>query len=129
MHLLVRFRFLMIVILLSVPVLAQDKQAEATKTVDGKAAKAEKTEPADPPKAKQADKKKAKKPSPVAKKEEPQPKIGVRQIQISGDYVDLAQPAGLDPLSLLGGGPGAKRSYFKLTRFLESFSEDDDFDH
>ena len=52
MHLLVRF--LMIVILLSVPVLAQDKQAEATKTVDGKAAKAEKTEPADPPKAKQA---------------------------------------------------------------------------
>jgi protease-4 len=129
MHPSVRFRSLLMVILLSVPALAQDKQAEATKTVDGKAAKAEKTEPASPPKAKQADKKETKKPTPAAKKEAPQPKIGVRQIKISGDYVDLVQPAGLDPLSLLGGGPAAQRSFFKLTRFLDSFSEDDDFDH
>ena len=129
MHPSVRFRSLLTVILLSVPALAQDKQAEATKTVDGKAAKAEKTEPASPPKAKQADKKETKKPTPAAKKEAPQPKIGVRQIKISGDYVDLVQPAGLDPLSLLGGSPSAQRSFFKLTRFLDSFSEDDDFDH
>ena len=128
MHPSVCFRSLLMVIVLSVPSLAQDKKAEAKKTVDGKAANGEKTETASSPKAKQADKKAAKKPAPAAKKPAPQPKIGVRQIKISGDYVDLVQPAGLDPLSLLGGGPGSKRSYFKLTRFLDTFSEDDDFD-
>ncbi|MEC8434177.1 MAG: signal peptide peptidase SppA, partial [Planctomycetota bacterium] len=122
-------RFLLMVFVLSVPVLAQDKLSEATKTVDGKVAKVEKIDTADTPKAKQADKKGAKKPASALKKEAPQPKIGVRQIKISGDYVDLVQPAGLDPLSLLGSGPGAKRSYFKLTSFLDSFSEDDNFDH
>lgn len=134
MHRSVRFRSLLMVFVLSFPVFAQDEPSESTKTVDGKAAKVEKTETADTPKAKQADKKGAKKPAPAAKKpaakkEAPQPKIGIRQIKISGDYVDLVQPAGLDPLSLLGSGPGAKRSFFKLTRFLDSFSEDDDFDH
>ena len=56
-------------------------------------------------------------------------KIGVREIKISGDYVDLVQPLGLDPLSLLGGAPSKKRSFFKLTRYLETFSENDDFAH
>ncbi len=129
MHPSIRFCFLLVVIVLSVPTLAQDKQAESKKAVDGKAAKVEKTKPASLPKAKQADKKEAKKPASAAKKEAPALKIGVRQIKISGDYVDLVQPAGLDPLSLLGGGPGAKRSYFKLTQFLDSFSGDDNFDH
>ncbi len=129
MHPSVCFRFLLFMIVLSVPVLAQDKQAEGKKTANEKAAKGEKTEPADLPKAKQADKKEAKKPTPSAKKEAAQPKIGVRQIKIKGDYVDLVQPSGLDPLSLLGSSPGAKRSFFKLTRFLDSFSEDDDFNH
>ena len=110
MHPSVRFRSFLMVIVLSVPTLAQDKQAESKKAVDGKAAQAEKTEPVSASKAKQAGKKGAKKPNPAAKKEAPQPKIGVRQIKISGDYVDLVQPAGLDPLSLLGGGPGAKLS-------------------
>jgi len=117
------------VILLSVPAFAQDKQAESTKAVDGKAAKAEKAKPESASKPQQADKKETKKPAQAVRKETPQPKIGVRQIKISGAYVDLVQPAGLDPLSLLGGGPGATRSYFKLTQFLDSFSEDDDFDH
>ncbi|MDG2221721.1 MAG: signal peptide peptidase SppA [Rubripirellula sp.] len=129
MHPSVCFRFLLFMIVLSVPVLAQDKQAEGKKTANEKAAKGEKTEPADLPKAKQADKKEAKKPTPSSKKEAAQPKIGVRQIKIKGDYVDLVQPSGLDPLSLLGSSPGAKRSFFKLTRFLDSFSEDDDFKH
>lgn len=123
----VRFCFLLMVMLLSVPVLAQDKQAVEKKSVDGKATKAEKAEPVS--EAKPADKKAEKKPNSAVDKEAPKPKIGVRQIKISGDYVDLVQPAGLDPLSLLSGGPGATRSYFKLTSFLDSFSEDDDFDH
>ena len=129
MHPAVRFRSFLMVVLLSVPTFAQDKQSDSSKTVDGKAAKAEKTEPASAANVKRADGKEAKKQAPAAKKESPEPKIGVRQIKISGDYVDLVQPAGLDPLSLLGGAPGAKRSYFKLTQFLDSFSGDDDFDH
>jgi protease-4 len=117
------------VIMLSVPGLAQDKQSDSKKAVDGKAVKAEKAASASARNAQQADKKEVKKPTSAAKKAAPAPKIGVRQIKISGDYVDLVQPAGLDPLSLLGGGPGAKRSYFKLTQFLDSFSGDDDYDH
>ena len=53
----------------------------------------------------------------------------MRQINISGEYLDLIQPAGLDPLSLLGSSPGAKRSFYKLTSFLDNFAGDDDFDH
>ena len=129
MHPAVRFRFLLMVIVLSVPTFAQDRQAESSKAVNGKAAKSEKTEPVSAANGKKSDDKDSKKQAPVAKKESPEPKVSVRQIKISGDYVDLVQPAGLDPLSLLGGGPGAKRSYFKLTQFLDSFSGDDDFDH
>ena len=78
---------------------------------------------------KQADKRTEGKQAEAAKKPEPEVKIGVRQIKISGDYVDLVQPVGLDPLSLLGGSPGAQRSFFKLTSFLDRFAKDDDFDH
>ena len=78
---------------------------------------------------KQADKRTDGKQAEAAKKPEPEVKIGVRQIKISGDYVDLVQPVGLDPLSLLGGSPGAQRSFFKLTSFLDRFAKDDDFDH
>lgn len=55
--------------------------------------------------------------------------IGVRLIKISGDYVDLIQPLGLDPFSLIGGSPSEKRSFFRLTSFLDSFASNDDFDH
>ena len=129
MQLSVRFRSLLMVILLSVPAFAQGKQDEPTKKVDGKAGTAEKTDPASEPKAKKADRNKTKPRTPATKEEAAQTKIGVRQIKIGGDYVDLVQPSGLDPLSLLGGSAGATRSFFKLTRFLDSFSEDDDFDH
>lgn len=132
MQRLVHFRFLLIVILLSAPTLAQDKKTVAAKLSEGqatKAEKAEKTEEVTSPNSKQADKEQTKKPTPGAKKESPQTKIGVRQINISGDYVDLVQPTGLDPLSLLGGPPGSKRSFFKLTRFLDTFSADENFDH
>ncbi|MEC8475179.1 MAG: signal peptide peptidase SppA [Planctomycetota bacterium] len=78
---------------------------------------------------KQADKRTEGKPAEETKKPKPEVKIGVRQIKISGDYVDLVQPVGLDPLSLLGGSPGAQRSFFKLTSFLDGFADDEDFDH
>ena len=143
------FRCLLLLLVLSVPALAQDRPSEPAKPGDGKAGKTEKTEPASPPKATGANEKEATKPTPAtkkaetkkaetkkdeakkaeAKKEVTPPKIGVRQIKISGDYVDLVQPAGLDPLSLLSGSPGAKRSFFKLTSFLDRFTDDDDFGH
>lgn len=129
MRRLVRFHFLLMVFLLSVPAVAQDKQAEPKKAEQEKSAKAEKAKPAAANKSQDAEKKQASKPTNVEKKEAAPPKIGVRQIKISGDYVDLVQPAALDPLSLLGGAPGAKRSFFRLTAFLDSFSGDADFDH
>ena len=121
MHPAVRFRSFLMVALLSVPTFAQDKQSDSSKTVDGKAAKAEKTEPASAANVKRADGKEAKKQAPAAKKESPEPKIGVRQIKISGDYVDLVQPAGLDPLSLLGGAPWREAFLFQADTVSRQF--------
>ena len=129
MHASVRLPFLLMVILLSVHAFAQDKKTDETKTDAPKTATIEKKDSADQAEAKEGDKKAAKKPAPAVKKETPPPKIGVRQIKISGSYADLVQPAALDPLSLLAGGPGSTRSFYKLTSFLDSFSQDDAFDH
>lgn len=129
MQLSVCFRSLVIVALLTAATFAQDQQSEVTKAVDEKAAKTEQTNTASSSEGKEADKTESKKPAPEPKKDTPPPKIGVRQINISGDYLDLIQPAGLDPLSLLGSSPGAKRSFFKLTSFLDNFAGNDDFDH
>lgn len=115
--------------LLSVPVVAQEKPAEGAQVAEGGGAKETKEGSAKTANAKPAEKKSEVKPKAESKAEAVQPEIGVRLIKISGDYVDLVQPVGLDPLSLLGGSPGAKRSFFKLTSFLDSFSQDEDFDH
>ncbi len=115
--------------LLSVPVVAQEKPAEGAQVAEGGGAKETKEGSAKTANAKPAEKKSEVKPKAESKAEAVQPEIGVRLIKISGDYVDLVQPVGLDPLSLLGGSPGAKRSFFKLTSFLDSFSQDGDFDH
>ena len=123
------FPSLLMFTLLSVPVVAQEKPAEGAQVAEGGGAKETKEGSAKTANAKPAEKKSEVKPKAESKAEAVQPEIGVRLIKISGDYVDLVQPVGLDPLSLLGGSPGAKRSFFKLTSFLDSFSQDEDFDH
>ena len=123
------FPSLLMFTLLSGPVVAQEKPAEGAQVIDGGGVKEAKGASAKTANAKPAEKKSEPKPKAAPKAETAQPEIGVRQIKISGDYVDLVQPVGLDPLSLLGSSPGAKRSFFKLTSFLDSFSQDEDFDH
>ena len=71
MHPAVRFRFLLMVIVLSVPTFAQDRQAESSKAVNGKAAKSEKTAPVSAANGKKSDDKDSKKQAPAAKKESP----------------------------------------------------------
>ena len=119
-------RAALLVALISFTTYGQEQKSDSQNAGGDKpAADASKSSASD----KQADKRTDGKQAEAAKKPEPEVKIGVRQIKISGDYVDLVQPVGLDPLSLLGGSPGAQRSFFKLTSFLDRFAKDDDFDH
>ena len=54
---------------------------------------------------------------------------GVRQINLSGNYVDLVQPASFDPTALLMGGGASQKSFFKLLDFIDEIAEDDEFDY
>ena len=53
----------------------------------------------------------------------------VRQIDLSGNYVDLKQSAGIDPFALLSGGALPSKSFFKLKDFVDDLAEDDEFDY
>ena len=65
-----------------------------------------------------------------AKKKKVEKKTKVRQISLSGSYVDLVQPVSFDPTSLiLGGSPAKQRSFYKLCKFLEDFEENEQFKH
>ena len=122
-------RAALLVALISFTAYGQDQKADSQNVGGDKPAPAAADESKSSVSDKQADKRTDSKQAEAAKKPEPEVKIGVRQIKMSGDYVDLVQPVGLDPLSLLGGSPGAQRSFFKLTSFLDRFAKDDDFDH
>lgn len=122
-------RAALLVALISFTAYGQDQKADSQNAGGDKPAPGAAEESKSSASDKQADKRTEGKQAEAAKKPEPEVKIGVRQIKISGDYVDLVQPVGLDPLSLLGGSPGAQRSFFKLTSFLDRFAKDDDFDH
>ncbi len=46
----------------------------------------------------------------------------IRLLELSGQYVDLVQPMGLDPASLLMGGDSLKqKSFYKLCDYLEAW--------
>lgn len=124
----VRLLLPLIAFLLSSHSLVHAEPFDETVKAEQKKAKVEQQDADDDSKSKSTAKKKEEKKKP-AKKAEPEPKIGVRQIKISGSYVDLIQPASLDPLSLLGGGGAKSRSFFKLTDFLDRFSNDKEFEH
>ncbi len=54
----------------------------------------------------------------------------IRLLELSGQYVDLVQPLGLDPTSLLMGGDSLKqKSFFKLCDYLESVSKEEKVSH
>ena len=54
---------------------------------------------------------------------------GVRQINLSGNYVDLVQPLAFNPAQLLAGAPPSQRSFFKLIKFIDELTDDDKFDY
>ena len=50
----------------------------------------------------------------------------LRQITLSGEYVDLATSSNIDPTSLLlGGMPGKTKSFYKLCDLIDEIAEDD----
>ena len=54
---------------------------------------------------------------------------GLRQINLSGSYVDLVQPASFDPTQLLTGAGVSQKSFFKLIDFIDDLADDDEFDY
>lgn len=79
-------------------------------------------------KTKANEKTETKKPSSSSKKSEPTTKV--RQINLSGSYVDLVQPLSFDPMSLVvGGSPVKQRSFYRLIEFLDKLREDKRYDY
>ncbi|MCA9152610.1 MAG: S49 family peptidase, partial [Planctomycetales bacterium] len=54
----------------------------------------------------------------------------IRLLALSGMYMDLVQPAGLDATSLLlSSGPAKQKSFYKLCEYVDSLAEEDDLQH
>ncbi|MFO1065153.1 MAG: signal peptide peptidase SppA [Pirellulales bacterium] len=79
--------------------------------------------------AKESAKPEAKKTARVSKTKEADKspaKKQIRLIEMSGNYVDLVQPLGLDPTSLLlGGEQGKQKSFYKLCDYFEELAKDE----
>jgi len=61
---------------------------------------------------------------------EPKEKPRLREIRLSGEYVDLVQPLSFDTTSLLlGQSPMKQRSFYRLCKFIDDLSEDDRFEY
>ena len=54
----------------------------------------------------------------------------IRLLALSGMYMDLVQPAGLDATSLLlSSGHAKQKSFYKLCEYVDSLAEEDDLQH
>ena len=99
-----------------------DKEDTKTEKVETKDEKKESSEKEDAKKDAQEDSKKS------SKKEKKKPQL--RQISLSGNYVDLVTPLSFDPTSmLLGANPTKQRSFYKLCKFIDDLAEDDRFQY
>lgn len=56
-------------------------------------------------------------------------KPGVRQISLSGNYVDLKTPASFNPAQLIAGGGPAQKSFFQLIDFIDDLTDDEEFEY
>lgn len=64
----------------------------------------------------------------AAEPEEKKPRL--REIRLSGEYVDLVQPLSFDTTALLlGQSPMKQRSFYRLCSFLDDLSKDDRFEY
>jgi protease-4 len=63
-------------------------------------------------------------------KEKSPPKKQLRLIAVSGSYDDLAQPASLNPASLLlGGGAAKSKSFYKFCDYLQELGDEENLSH
>ena len=54
----------------------------------------------------------------------------IRLVALSGTYMDLVQPVGLDATSLLMSGPPTKqKSFFKLCEYIDELAKEEDLKH
>ena len=91
---------------------------------------AEERQESEQPKAEAVDKqkKKSKKSDDKESKQE-EKKPGLRQISLTGTYVDHPQGASFDPTALLTGGIQSQKSFYKLVEFIDELSDDEKFDY
>lgn len=103
-----------------------DKKAEEAKPpVEAKPAV--EARPAAAAEKKGEEKKEVKEP---AKETPPAPKNQVQVISLSGAYVDLMGATAFDPTSLImGGGPGKRKSFYKLCDYLEELGKNEKVTH
>ena len=64
-----------------------------------------------------------------SEEEKEEDKPGLRQINLSGTYVDLKSPASFNPAQLIAGGGPSQSSFFKLIDFIDDLADDEDFDY
>jgi protease-4 len=105
---------------------AKSEEAKSEKAKEEKAAEAQESKPEEQKaqeksvekeeKKEEAKKDEAKKEE--AKKEEAK-KVEVRHIALSGNYVDMIQPASLDVTSLLMGGVAQQKSFYRLCDYID----------
>ena len=108
------------VLLLAQPVAAQKTATKADK------AKTETKKSAESKDKKTKEKAEAKDSKEKEKKAEKKKLPQLRQINLSGNYVDLVQPVSFDPTSLiLGGGTIKQRSFYRLCKFLDDLQDND----
>ena len=98
-------------------------ESEASEVDEAKDAKSNASDKSDEKKGESTDAKKEDK-----KKEPKKPQL--RQINLSGNYVDLVQPLSFDPTTLvIGGSPLKQKSFYRLCTFIDDLAKDDRFSY
>ncbi len=125
-----RHRFFPLLLLLATllvhPAFAQQDESTAAAAEKQKAEKQEAdSQQESKPDSKEADENDADEKDAKAAEKKP----GLRQINLSGNYVDLVQPASFNPTQLLTGGAITQRSFFRLIDFVNELTKDDEFEY
>ena len=106
-------------------------QKEAAKPGEGSAPAPEKlTESSPESKTQSAEKARERRSTKAADKPAEKDAPAIRLLELSGQYVDLAQPMGLDPTSLLLGGDSLKqKSFYKLCDYIDGLAKEEKVSH
>lgn len=106
------------------PPAAEPAKDEAAKTEPEKKEEPKAAEP--DPKAEKKDESKNGKATKADEKEKESTATEIRHLTLSGTYVDLVQPMGLDATSLLlGSGPTKQKSFYRLCDYLDAMAKEE----